>query len=108
MTTIEAVSQSTGAERRVEVAGAPGGVRVTIRDGRKDAVLAFVTVPAEEMMTVLAEPSEGPTAVRGETAGAARVLAVEVRRNEVWLSVGPVDAAVGLDDLMDALAALPS
>jgi hypothetical protein len=26
----------------------------------------------------------------------------------VWLTVGGVDAAVGLDDLMDALAALPS
>jgi hypothetical protein len=35
MTMIEAVSQSTGAERRVEVAAAPEGVRVTIRDSLK-------------------------------------------------------------------------
>jgi hypothetical protein len=71
-------------------------------------VLAFVTAPAEELMTVLTEQSEGPTAVRGESAGVTRVLAVEVRKNEVWLAIGGVDAAVGLDDLMDALAALPS
>jgi hypothetical protein len=108
MTTIEAVSQSTGVERRVEVAAAPDGVRVTIRDGRKGTVLAFVTAPADALTTVLTEQPEGPTGIRGDTAGAARVLAVEVRRNEVWLTVGGVDAAVGLDDLMDALAALPA
>jgi hypothetical protein len=108
MTMIEAVSQSTGAERRVEVAAAPEGVRVTIRDSLKGTVLTYVVVPADELMTVLAEPSEGPTAIKGDTAGVMRVLAVEVRRNEVWLAVNGIDAAVGLDDLMDALAALPS
>ena len=105
---IEAVSLSTGVERKVEVTAALEGVRMTIRDGRKGTVLAFVTVPAEELMTVLTEPSDGPTAVKGDTAGAARVLAVEVRRNEVWLTIGGTGAAVGLDDLMAALAALPS
>ena len=33
---------------------------------------------------------------------------MEVRRNEVWLEVGEADAAVGLDDLMDALVLLAS
>lgn len=108
MTMIEAVSQSTGVERKVEVTAAAEGVRVAIRDSSKGSVLAFVTAPADELMTVLSEQPEGPTAVQCETAGVARVLAVEVRRNEVWLAVGGVDAAVGLDDLMDALAALPS
>jgi hypothetical protein len=108
MTMIEAVSQSTGVERKVEVTAAPEGVRVTIRDGRKGTVLTYVTAPTDELMTVLSDQPEGPTAITGDTAGAARVLAVEVRRNEVWLAVGGVDAAVGLDDLMDALAALPS
>ncbi len=60
------------------------------------------------MITVLSDQPEGPTAIPGDTAGAARLLAVEVRRNEVWLAVGGVDAAVGLDDLLDALAALPA
>ena len=108
MTMLEAVSQSTGVERRVEVATAPDGVRVAIRDGRKGTVLAFVTAPADALMTVLSEQPEGPTGIQADTAGVARVLGVEVRRNEVWLAVGGVDAAVGLDDLMDALAALPS
>ena len=108
MTIIEAVSQSTGVERKVEVTAAPEGVRVTIRDGRKGAVLTYVTAPADELMTVLSEQPEGPTAITGDTDGAVRILAVEVRRNEVWLTIGGIDAAVGLDDLMDALAALPS
>jgi hypothetical protein len=108
MTMIEGVSQSTGIERRVEVAATPEGVRVAIRDSKKGSVLAFVTAPAEELMTVLSEQPQGPTAIQGDTAGAARVLGVEVRRNEVWLTVGGVDAAVGLDDLMDALAAVAS
>jgi len=102
------VSQSTGVERKVELTAAPEGVQVTFRDGRKGNVLTYVTAPADELMTVLTDQPEGPTAITGDTAGAARVLAVEVRRNEVWLAVGGIDAAVGLDDLMDALAALPS
>ena len=108
MTMIEAVSQSTGLERRVEVTATPEGVRVAIRDTRKGTVLAFVTAPTDELMTVLSEQPKGPTGIQGDTAGAARMLAVEVRRNEVWLTVGGADAAVGLDDLMDALATLPS
>jgi hypothetical protein len=108
MTMIEAVSQSTGVERKVEVTAAPEGVRVTIRDGRKGTVLTYVTASADDLITVLSDQPEGPTAITGDTAGAVRVLAIEVRRNEVWLTIGGIDAAVGLDDLMDALAALPS
>jgi hypothetical protein len=33
------VSQSTGIERKVEVAATPEGVRVAIRDGKKGTVL---------------------------------------------------------------------
>ncbi|HEX4608487.1 MAG TPA: hypothetical protein VH092_09800 [Urbifossiella sp.] len=105
---IEGVSQSTGVERRVEVAAAAEGVRVAIRDSRKGTVLAFVTAPADEMITVLTDQPEGPKGIQGDAAGAPRMLAIEVRRNEVWLAIGGVDAAVGLDDLMDALAALSS
>ena len=36
--------------------------------------------------------------------GGEKALAVEVRRNEVLLKIGLADSAVGLDDLMDALA----
>lgn len=106
MTMIEGVSQTTGVERRVEVTAAPEGVRVAIRDGKKGTVLGFVTAPTDELMTVLSEQPHGPTAIPGDTAGARQVLGVEVRRNEVWLTAGAVDAAVGLNDLMDALAAV--
>ena len=108
MTMIEAVSQSTGVERKVEVTAAAEGVRITIRDSLKGAVLTYVTAPADELMTVLSEQPEGPTAITGDTAGVVRVLAIEVRRNEVWLTIGGIDAAVGLDDQMDALAAIPA
>ena len=52
-------------------------------------------------MAVLTEQPKGSQVV-GEH------LVVEVRRNEVWLTFGGSDAAVGLDDLMDAVGgALP-
>ena len=88
--------------------GGPEGVRITIRDSKNGAVLTYVTAPTDELMTVLTDQPEGPTAIPGDTAGAARVLEVEVRRNEVWLAVDGIDAAVGLDDLMDAIAAIAS
>ncbi len=101
---IDAVSQSTGSERTVAVEPAPAGVTLAIRE--KDAELARVEVPTDKFLTVLTERPAGPQAV---AAVDTKVLEVEVRRNEVLLAVGKADAAVGLDDLMDALAAaLPS
>lgn len=56
-------------------------------------------------MGVLTEQPKGSQTITGE----GRALEVEVRRNEVWLVIDGPDAAVGLDDLMDAVAgALPS
>ena len=91
--TIDAVSQSTGAERVVDVEASGDGILVVIRD--RDAELARVVVPADPLMAVLSDRPEGPQEVG---------LRVEVRRNEVLLTVGSADAAVGLDDLMDAVA----
>lgn len=102
MAMIEAVSVATGDERRVEVAAAPDGVRVAIREKRRGTVMAGVTVPADGLMTVLSEQPAGSQVIAGEGGE----LDVEIRRNEVWLSTGGADAAVGLDDLMDALAAV--
>src|SRR5437868_2764210 len=82
---IEGVSPSTGVERRVEVVAATDGVRVGIRDRRLGSVLAFVTAPADEWITILTDRPEGPQTITGDTAGAARTLRVEVRRNEVLL-----------------------
>src|SRR4051812_9791379 len=98
---IDGVSQSTGIERLVGVTSAEAGVRIVIRDRKLGTELAQATVPAEALMSVLTEQPKGTQTLPG--------LAVEVRRNEVWLAIGSPDAAVGLDDLMDAVAgALPS
>lgn len=102
MTAIDGVSQTTGIERIVEVSAAPDGVRVTIRDRKLGTELASAAVPAEWLMNVLADAPDGPQVSAGDAGPA---LAVEVRRNEVWLTLGGPDAAVGLDDLTDAVAA---
>jgi hypothetical protein len=95
--TIDGVSQTTGAERRVEVGAADANLLMVIRD--QDAELGRALLPVGEMMTVLADRPAGPHEV-GEP-----ILMIEVRRNEVLLSIGGADAAVGLDDLSDAVAA---
>lgn len=102
MTAIDGISQTTGIERIVEVSAAEGGVRVVIRDRKLATELASVVAPADWLMNVLADSPEGPQVLAGATGDA---LSVEVRRNEVWLAVGVPDAAVGLDDLTDAVAA---
>ena len=98
--TIDGVSQSTGIERLVEVTATEAGVRIVIRDRTLGTELAHVTVPADALMSVLTEQPKGVQTI----AGGGRALEVEVRRNEVWVVIGGPDAAVGLDDLMDAVA----
>ena len=105
--TIEGVSPTNGIERRVEVTHTDDRVRLAISDRKLRSVLATATVTADGLMAVLTEQPKGPQAVEG--VGSAKGLTIEIRRNEVLLEVGVVDVAVGLDDLMDALAAaLPS
>lgn len=97
---IDAVSQSTGAERTVAVEAAASGLVLAVAE--KGAELARVEVPADTLLAVLTDRPAG----RQQVVDAGRkVLEVEVRRNEVLLAVGTADAAVGLDDLMDAVAA---
>ena len=104
--TIDGVSQSTGIERLVDVTATGDGIQVIIRDRNLGTELANVTAPADQLMTVLTDQPEGLQTIAGS---AGRALEVEVRRNEVWLAIGGPDAAVGLDDLMDAVAgALPA
>ncbi len=104
--TIDGVSQSTGIERLVEVTATDDGIQVVIRDRNLGTELGRVTVPADVLMGVLTDQPKGLQTIAGN---ARRALEVEVRRNEVWLVCSGPDAAVGLDDLMDAVAgALPS
>ncbi len=96
--TIDGVSQSTGAERVVAVEAAGEQVSVAVTDRSGGVELGRAVVPPEELMTVLSERPSGSQSV-------ADGVTVEVRRNEVGLVVGGAEAAVGLDDLTDAVAA---
>ena len=98
--TIDGVSQSTGAERLVEVTAAEAGIRLVIRD-KKKSELAQAELPVGTILTTLTEKPSGKQALGS--------LQIEVRRNEVLLAVGSSDAAVGLDDMLHAIsAALPA
>jgi len=98
---IDGVSQTTGIERVVEIGASSGGVLLTIRDRKLGSELARTVVPADALMNVLTEQPKGARRVSA--------LEIEVRKNEVWLALGGPDAAVGLDDLLDAVAGvLPS
>lgn len=98
---IDGVSQTTGIERVVEIGAAEAGIQLAIRDRKLGSELGRVVVPADELMSVLTEQPKGAQKLLA--------LEIEVRRNEVWLTLGGPDAAVGLDDLLDAVAGvLPS
>lgn len=98
---IDGISQTTGIERVVEVGAADAGVLLAIRDRKLGSELARVVVSTDELMNVLTEQPKGVQKLAA--------LEIEVRRNEVWLALGGPDAAVGLDDLLDAVAGtLPS
>jgi hypothetical protein len=100
---IEGLSQTTGTGRAVEIAAADAGVRVVIRKDK--AELGRIDVPSDPLLAVMTDRPAGVQKI----AGGERTLEVEVRRNEVWLKNGVADAAVGLDDMTDAVAeALPS
>ena len=96
--TIDGVSQSTGAERVVAVEAAGEQLSVAVTDRSGGVELGRAVIPPDELMTVLSERPAGSQSV-------ADGVTVEVRRNEVWLVVGGAEAAVGLDDLTDAVAA---
>jgi len=67
---IDGVSQSTGIERLVEISATEAGVRIVIRDRKLGTELAQVTVPADELMSVLTEQPKGGANHRGQRTGA--------------------------------------
>lgn len=104
--TINGVSQTSGLQRLVDISPAGEKLRLGIRDRKPGSEWTNVVLPADALLTVLTEQPKGLQRIAGIDG---KALEVEVRRNEVWLAVGGPDAAVGLDDLMDAVAAaLPS
>jgi len=108
--TIYGVSQSSGVERRLKVEKGVDGVFLTIVDhqGRKeqgriclqpDNLVDAITATPPRAATVAGLPSPNGTKMN---------ISVEVRRNEVWLTMSSdsgegADIAVGFDDLQDAL-----
>jgi len=102
---IDGVSQSTGDDLVVEVGADELGVLLVVRDRGGVGERGRVVAAADPLAAVLADRPAGPQVLPGQQPGGERSLHIEVRRNEVLLTVGGADAAVGLDDLMDAVAA---
>ena len=105
---IHGVSQSTGTERQLTIEKGIEGVVLTIfyKVIRKEC--GRIVVRGEALLGAIMEPREGGTAIEGlpQPQGLKMSLDIEVRRNEVWLTIRPgdtADIAVGLDDLQDAL-----
>lgn len=97
--TIDGVSQSTGADRVVAIEAVGADVSVSVTDRSGGVELGRAVVPADALITVLSDRSLGAQ-------GVADGVTVEVRRNEVWLVVRGAEAAVGLDDLTDAVGSV--
>jgi hypothetical protein len=106
-TTIHGLSQSSGAERLLEVGAA---VLLTVYDRAGGAARVQVVVPGGNLLSAVVGRPAGGARVGGTSpdGGARRLLDVEVRRNEVLLRAGAGsedgwDVAVGLDDFQAAL-----
>ena len=105
------VSQTSGAERELEVEGGADGIVLTIRDHDGGKEQERISVRADDLLPAITDPSPGGSTVNGTSPahGWKMQLGVVVRRNEVWLTARPVtglvatDVAVGLDDFQDAL-----
>jgi hypothetical protein len=107
---IYGLSQSSGVERRLTVERGGQGVVLTITDHVGEKERERIMVPADDLLAAITAAPPGGSRVEGISPphGAAMILDVEVRRNEVLLRVGTgsgegSDVAVGLDDFQDAL-----
>jgi hypothetical protein len=108
--TVYGVSQSSGVERRLFVERGGDGIVLTITDHVGNKEQGRILVQADDLLAAITDPPPGGATVAGVAPphGSALQLHLEVRRNEVLLTLrtdgGPgADAAVGLDDLQDAL-----
>ena len=105
---IYGVSQSSGVERQLRVERGIDGIVLTLTDSVGSFERGWIKVPGEHILAAIMTPPAGGSTIEGilQPRGGRMTLDVEVRRNEVWLSIHPGDAAdiaVGLDDLQDAL-----
>ena len=105
---IYGVSQSSGVERQLRIERGIDSVVLTLTDTVGLFERGWISVPGKHLVAAIMEPSPGGSRIEGlrQKGSGIMTLDVEVRRNEVLLSVHPADAAdiaVGLDDLQDAL-----
>ena len=105
---IHGASQSSGAERQLTIEKGIEGIVLTILHKLIRKECGRIIVPGEALVGAIMEPKAGGSAIEGllQPQGPKSSLHIEVRRNEVWLTIRPgetVDIAVGLDDLQDGL-----
>jgi len=107
---IYGVSQSTGVERLLKIERGIDGIVLTLIDHKGQKERGRIIVLADNLLSAIMEPPDGGAIMEGlaQANGEAMRLHIEVRRNEVMLRVyanngESSDAAVGLDDLQDAL-----
>lgn len=104
------ISQSSGVERRLTVERGGEGIVLTFTDHKDNQERERIMVSPDELLSAITEAPSGGTTIEGVAPphGGKMSLAVEIRGNEVLLAARPEsgsasDAAVGLDDLQDAL-----
>jgi len=105
---IYGISQSSGVERLVEVERAETGVLLIISDRIGNVERERIILSADELVSTVMDGGVSRTLTGTSPGQGTRFLDIEVRRNEVLLcsraeSESGCDAAVGLDDLQDAL-----
>ena len=102
------ISQTSGAERQLRIERAIDGIILTITDTAGQFERGWINVPSDNLLNAIMNPPPGGATIEGirQPKGDRMTLDIEVRRNEVQLSLHPADQAdiaVGLDDLQDAL-----
>lgn len=105
---IYGISQSSGVERQLKIERGIDGVILTLTDTVGLYERGWISVPGDHLAGAIMDARPGGSTIEGfRQKGSGRMtLDVEIRRNEVLLSIHPADAAdiaVGLDDLQDAL-----
>jgi hypothetical protein len=110
---IYGLSQSNGAERRLEIARSGAGISLGIYDHVSGEEQDQIVVLADDLMAAIINRSEGSTTIEdaAQTTDPKKQLDVEIRRNEVQLRTRGergCDVAVGLDDFQDALEGVVS
>src|SRR4051794_35860619 len=109
--TIYGLSQTSGIERLLDVEPSDGALLMHVHDRPADPG-ERVVVPTGDVVAALTDGQPGVKAIEASAPGegAPRRLELEVRGNEVWLTVradgaAGTDIAVGFDDFQDAVEA---